>query len=1212
MRNVTDRCGSTGGNDPRPFPRLDRPRYTIAMPHADFVHLRVHSAFSLSEGAIKVEKIAALAREAAMPAVAITDSGNLFGALEFSQACTAKGVQPIVGCQIALLRADNQRLAPDPLVLLARDAAGLANLQRLSSIGFLDTDPSLKPSLPLDVIRAHAEGLFLLTGGTNGPIARLLAEGQKSEAERLLAALAEAFPDRTIMELHRHRLPIEQAIEPGLIALADTFGLPLAATNDCMFAAGSMYEAQDALLCIAEGRLLSEQDRRRVTPEHWFKPAPVMRALFADLPEACDNTISIARCCAVMAETRKPLLPVSPKVHAGATEEETVRAMAIEGLRVRMDDIAADDAMRAKYRERLDYELDVIASMGFSGYFLIVADFIQWAKQQRIPVGPGRGSGAGSVAAWALTITDLDPLHFNLLFERFLNPERVSMPDFDIDFCQEGRDRVIEYVRREYGGDRVAQIITFGKLQARAAVRDVGRVLGLPYGQVNRVAELIPNNPAKPVTLKQALDGEPRLQALRDSDEGIARLLEIALQIEGLYRHASTHAAGVVIGDRPLVELVPLYKDPKSDFLVTQYSMKHVELAGLVKFDFLGLTTLTILDRAEGFLKKLGVTVDLKHLPLDDKKTYEMLSRGEAGGVFQMEGQGVRDTLRQMRPDRLEDLIAAVALYRPGPMANIPDYCRRKHGEKWTAPHPMIHDILAETYGIMVYQEQVMQIAQTMAGYSLGSADLLRRAMGKKIASEMEAQRESFTKGAIERGVDPSKATEVFDLMAKFADYGFNKSHAAAYGLVAYQTAWLRANHPEVFIAACMSLAINNTDRLAALKQEAESCGITILPPDINRSDADFSVERREDGTLAIRYALAAVKKVGFAAMRSVVAARAGGDVAARAGGDRAARAEGDVTARAERDVAARAEVDVAPSAERDFTDVTDFAARIDPHQLNKMQIENLISAGAFDKIDPNRARLFAISETILRRAQALAEEKASGQGGLFIGAAAVGKPESLRMPNMPDWGLLERLGFEAEAIGFHLTAHPLDAYVPALRRLGAVRANDVEARARSGVSRVKIAGTVVATKERITRTGSRMAWVRISDASGSIEVTCFSEVLARSRETLAHGSNVLVSADLKIEGEAVRVTAQDVTPLDQAAASAGASIRIWLRQTEAVPHIRDLLDRQGSGKGRVILVPRLDTERSVEIALPGGYSVTPRLAQALTTLPGVDRVDEV
>ena len=1140
------------------------------MPHADFVHLRTHSAYSLSEGAIKPDKIAWLAREAGMPAAAITDTGNLFGALEFSQYAAAKGIQPIIGCQIALARTDNPRLAPDPLVLLAQNAAGLANLQRLSSIGFLDTDPSLKPQLAFERIAAHAEGLLLLTGGTTGPIGRLLAEGQKPEAERLLAALAEAFPDRTIVELHRHGLDTDRAIEPGMIALADTFGAPLVATNDCYFATPGMHEAHDALLCIAEGRMLSEQDRRRVTPEHWFKPAAAMRALFADLPEACDNTLELARRCAVMAESRKPLLPVCPKVRPGASEEETVRAMAIEGLDRRMDISGADAATRAKYRQRLDYELDVIAKMGFSGYFLIVADFIQWSKRQGIPVGPGRGSGAGSVAAWALTITDLDPLQFNLLFERFLNPERVSMPDFDIDFCQEGRDRVIDYVRNEYGGDRVAQIITFGKLQARAAVRDGGRVLGMPYGQVNKVAELIPNNPAKPVTLQQAVDGEPRLQALRNDDEAVARLLEIALQIEGLYRHASTHAAGVVIGDRPLVELVPLYRDPKSDFLVTQYSMKHVEQAGLVKFDFLGLTTLTILRRAEGFLKGLDITVDLDRLPLDDAKTYEMLARGDAGGVFQMEGQGMRDTLRQMRPDRFEDLIAAVALYRPGPMANIPDYNRRKHGEAWQAPHPEIHDILAETYGIMVYQEQVMQIAQKMAGYSLGGADLLRRAMGKKIQAEMEAQRDTFTAGAIARGIDPAKATEVFDLMAKFADYGFNKSHAAAYALVAYQTAWLKANHPEVFLAACMSLAVNNTDRLAALKQEAERSGIRILPPDINRSAADFSVERTGDGKLAIRYALAAVKKVGFAAMQSLQAVRG----------------------------------------ERPFADATDFATRVDPRQLNRMQLENLIKAGAFDRLEANRARLFAAAEAILRRAQSDQEEKASGQIGLFGGATSA--PEPLRLQDMPDWQPLERLAFEAEAIGFHLTAHPLDAYAQALRRLGVTATSQIEARAQAGISRVKLAGTVIASKERITRTGSRMAWIRISDASGSTEVTFFSEVLSRSREILAQGSNVLVTADLKTEGEALRITASDVVPLDQAAASAGASVRIWLRETAAVPHIRDLLGRESGGRGRIILVPRLGSDQSVEIALPGGYTVTPRLAQALKGLPGVEQVEEV
>jgi DNA polymerase-3 subunit alpha len=1139
------------------------------MPHADFVHLRVHSAYSLSEGAIKADKIAALARDGFMPAVAMTDTGNLFGALEFSQACTAKGVQPIIGCQMALGRPDNPRLAPDQVVVLARDATGLANLRRLSSAGYLESEAGQKPQVTFERLAQCAPGLMLLTGGTHGPLGRLLAEGQKGEAERLLARLAEAFPDRTAMELHRHGLPVEQAIEPGLIALADAAHLPLVATNDCFFAKPQMYEAHDALLCIAEGRLLSERDRRHVTPEHWFKPAPLMRALFADLPEACDNTLAIARRCAVMAETRQPMLPVCRKVRPGSSEAETVRAMAGEGLERRMQAIRADAATRARYRERLDFELGVIAAMGFPGYFLIVADFIQWAKAQGIPVGPGRGSGAGSVVAWALTITDLDPLRFHLLFERFLNPDRVSMPDFDIDFCQERRDEVIQYVRREYGADRVAQIITFGKLQARAAVRDVGRVLGLPFGQVNKVAELIPNNPAKPVTLRQAIDGEPRLAQMREQDEGVRRLLEIALQIEGLYRHASTHAAGVVIADRPLIELVPIYRDPKSDFLVTQYSMKYVEQAGLVKFDFLGLTTLTILHRAVGFLSQQGIAVDLTHLPLDDARTYEMLQRGDAGGVFQFESQGMRDVLRQMRPDRFEDLIAAVALYRPGPMANIPAYCQRKHGEAWDAPHPEIRGILEETYGIMVYQEQVMQIAQKMAGYSLGGADLLRRAMGKKIRAEMEKQRAIFRKGATGRGIAEAKAEEVFDLMARFADYGFNKSHAAAYALVAYQTAWMKANHPVAFLAACMSLAMNNTDKLAALRQEAGRLGIRVLPPDINRSGADFTLERDEDGGLAIRYALAAVKKVGMAAMQALTAAR------------------GD----------------------RPFASVADFAGRIDPHHINKMQIENLVRAGAFDALDGNRARLFAGVETVLRRAQASAEEKQSGQIGLF---AASDEPAGLRLADVANWAPMDALAFEAEAIGFHLTAHPLDVYGQTLRRLGVVASNQLERQAEAGAARVKLAGTVIGAKERITRTGSRMAWVRLSDAGGSFEVTVFSEVLSRAREVLAAGNSVLVTADIRLDGEALRITAQDVVALEQAAAQAGAGMRVWLRKTEAVAPIRDLLAREGRGRGRVVLVPRLDERQDVEIALPGGFNVTPRLAQAMKVLAGVERVEDI
>ena len=1134
------------------------------MPHTDFVHLRVHSAYSLSESAIKPDKIASLAREAGMPAVAITDSGNLFGALEFSQYCTGKGVQPIIGCQIGLARADKPGAPPDPVVLLAQNPAGLANLQRLSSFGFLQTDPA-DPCLPLETVLQHNDGLLLLTGGTGGPLARLLAEGRREEAAAWLAAVREAFGDRAAVELHRHGLAVERMVEPGLVALADEFDLPLLATNECFFATPAMYAAHDALLCIASGQAVAAAERRRVTVEHWFKPATAMRALFADLPEACDNTLAFARRCAVMAETRKPLLPVCPKVRAGASEDETVRAMAREGLARRMNAAGADPATRARYGERLDYELGVIAAMGFPGYFLIVADFIQWAKAQGIPVGPGRGSGAGSVVAWALTITDLDPLRFGLLFERFLNPERISMPDFDIDFCQDRRDEVIDYVRREYGADRVAQIITFGKLQARAAVRDVGRVLGLPFGQVNRVAELIPNNPAKPVTLAQAIEGEPKLQQMRADDEAVKRLLEVALQLEGLYRHASTHAAGLVIGDRPLIELVPLYRDPKANTLVTQYSMKYVEQAGLVKFDFLGLTTLTILQRAVGFMAN---PPDLDRLPLDDKPTYEMLARGDAGGVFQFESAGMRDVLRQMRPDRFEDLIAAVALFRPGPMANIPDYCRRKHGEPWAPPHPELAEVLGETYGIMVYQEQVMTIAQIMAGYSLGAADMLRRAMGKKIRAEMDAQRKTFVDGAMARGIAEAKAVEVFELMAKFADYGFNKSHAAAYALVAYQTAWMKQNHPVEFLAACMSLAITNTDKLAALRQEAERLGIRVLPPDINASDADFKPDLDPAGKPAIRYALAAVKKVGLAAMRAVVAARGA----------------------------------------RPFRDPTEFAARVDPRQINKMQIENLVKAGAFDGIAANRAQLFAGAELVLRRAQADAEQRESGQIGLFGGAA----PAPIRLPAGPDWPPLERLGFEAEAIGFHLTAHPLDMYATLLGRIGAVGSDRLEALAAAGAGRVKLAGCVIGRKERPTRSGSKMAWVRLSDGAGSFEVTFFSEALAACGELLREGAAVLVTADLKQEGEALRITASGAVSLEQAAAEAGAGMRIWLGQTAAVPHIRAILERERRGRGRVVLLPLVGDGQDVEIELPGGFNVTPRLAQALKLVPGVERVEEV
>ncbi len=1139
-----------------------------------FIHLHTHSSYSLSEGAIKAEKLAALAKDAGMPAVALTDTANMFGALEFAQGCSGKGVQPIMGCQLWLARGatderpESARLAPDPIVALAMNPAGLDNLQRLSSHGFLADDPSGKPAISLDLLLQHAPGLFLLTGGTTGPLARLLTEGRRDGALRLLARLGEAFPDRLAVELHRHGLHLEKMVEPGLLALAEAARLPIVAANDVYFAKREMHEAHDALLCISESRVLAETDRRRVTDNHYFKTAAQMRALFADLPDACDNTLAIARRCAVMVESKKPELPICPKVGEGMDEAQTVRDMATRGLDKRLEAMAATAEQRKTYHDRLDYELGVIEKMGFSGYFLIVADFIQWAKAQGIPVGPGRGSGAGSVAAWSLLITDLDPLRFGLLFERFLNPERVSMPDFDIDFCQDRRDEVINYVRNEYGHDRVAQIITFGKLQAKAAVRDSGRVLGMPYGQVDKIASLIPFNPAKPVTLAQAIAEEPRLAQLRDADESVARLLEIANQLEGLYRNASTHAAGVVIGRKPLIEIVPLYRDPRKEMLITQFSMKYVEQASLVKFDFLGLTTLTVIEKALKTLKGQGIDIDISQIPLDDARTYEMLRKGDAAGVFQFEGQGMRDCLRQMKVDRFEDLVAAVALYRPGPMANIPAYCQRKHGEPWASPHPKIHHILAETNGIMVYQEQVMQISQELAGYSLGGADLLRRAMGKKIKAEMEKQRGIFCEGAVANGVEAANAGEIFDLMEKFADYGFNKSHAAAYALVSYQTAWLKANHPVAFLAALMTLDMDKTEKLANDMQEASRLGIAVLPPDINRSGHEFLVELDAEGKQAIRFALSAVKRVGAAAMKDLVAAR-----------------------------------------DKPFTSVADFAQRVDPKLLNKMQIENLAKAGAFDSLEKNRARLVAGAETVLRRAQAAAEDRGSSQIGLFGGADA--KPEPLRLPDLNDWPQLERLAFEAEAVGFHLSAHPLDVYKSVLRRLGVTPIVHIAAQSK-GTSRLKLAGTVVNSKERTTKSGSRMAWVRLSDASGSTEVTLFSEVLSRSRELLTEGTAVLMSVEARSENESLRLTVNDVEGLEKAAQNVGQGIRLWLEQTASVDHIRDVLHREGKGKGRVTIVAHTGTGQDVEISLPGTFNVSPRLMQAMKVLPGVTEVEAV
>ncbi|MFT5540598.1 MAG: DNA polymerase-3 subunit alpha, partial [Alphaproteobacteria bacterium] len=957
--------------------------------------------------------------------------------------------------------------------------------------------------------------------------------------------------------------------------------------NEACFGPEDMYEAHDALLAIAEGVQVGETDRRRLTPNHRFRTPAEMKALFADIPEAIANTLVIAQRCAFASPERAPILP--PFAGDGAASEtELLRKESTAGLEERLEthvytadmDKKTQAAVAKPYRERLEFELGVIEQMGFPGYFLIVSDFIRWAKGQGIPVGPGRGSGAGSVVAWSLSITDLDPLRFKLLFERFLNPERISMPDFDIDFCQDRRDEVIRYVQDRYGRDRVAQIITFGKLQARAVLRDVGRVLGMPYGQVDRICKLVPNNPASPVTLAQAIKGEALLRQMRDEDESVAKLMSIALQLEGLYRHASTHAAGVVIGDRPLSELVPLYRDPRSDMPVTQFNMKYVEAGGLVKFDFLGLKTLTVLANAIKLVNadqalKDEAPIDLATLPLDDVASYEMMAKGDTTGVFQLESSGMRDVLRNLRPDTFEDIIALVALYRPGPMDNIPRYIACKHGrEKPDYLHPSLEGLLKETFGVMIYQEQVMQIAQELSGYSLGGADILRRAMGKKIKSEMESERAKFVDGAVERGVDKRKAGHIFEQVEKFAGYGFNKSHAAAYALIAYQTAWLKANYPVEFFAASMTLDMGNTDKLNIFRQELVRLGIELLAPEVNASEAGFTVEQSETGNKAIRYALGAIKGVGAAAMESLGAERA---------------------------------------ANGPFKDLFDFALRCDSKVVNKRQVEHLAASGAFDTLHPNRAEVHANVDVLTQQASAAAVERASGQASLFGGAAEAAPVVGRGLAKTAPWSEMERLNQEFQAIGFYLSAHPLDAYGTRLERLHVVGSVTLAARtSASDTPRVKVAGTVISKKERTSARGNRFAFVQLSDPSGLFEVTVFSEVLGQARDILEAGSNVLATCEVRREGEGLRLTVQELVSLDEAVANAAPGLKLSLTDASALEPVRVIVSGAPQGKGEVSLVLGIGGGGEVEIGLPGRFAVPAHAVMELRAVPGVAEIREI
>ena len=1138
-----------------------------------FVHLRVHSSYSLLEGAIRPEVIGSLCAKAKMPAVAITDTGNMFGALELSEQLVKSGVQPIIGCELNLI--DQFNVSDDsrsdiffPIVLLAQNEIGYSNLMKITTKNYLDCDQK-DPHITCDQLKDYSEGLIAICGGSNGILGGYILRNKKELAVKMASWFLTYFEDRFYIEIQRHggttkiRTETQEITEPVLIDIAYKHDIPLVATNNVHFPTKELYQAHDALLCIAKNSYIDQQSARyQLTEEHYFKSSKEMFELFQDLPEAIKNTKEIAIRCRVKAEKRKPILP-----KFAINEVQELRDQAALGLDARLEKFSHVYSTD-RYKERLDYELEVIEKMGFPGYFLIVADFIKWAKAAGIPVGPGRGSGAGSLVAYALTITDLDPLRYGLLFERFLNPDRVSMPDFDIDFCQDRREEVISYVQEKYGKDRVAQIITFGALLSKAAIRDVGRVLQMPYSHVDRISKMIPVEANKPVSIAKALKDEPRLQEEQKSSEVVERMLDYSQKLEGLLRNASTHAAGIVIGDRPLDELVPLYKDPRSSMPATQFSMKWVEESGLVKFDFLGLKTLTVIQNSIDLICLADRVIEINNIPLDDEKTFNLYSSAQTLAVFQVESPGMRSALTQLKPTCLEDIIALVALYRPGPMENIPRFCRVKNEQQERELiHPLIDDILDETQGIIVYQEQVMEIARKMAGYTLGGADLLRRAMGKKIKAAMDAESPKFIAGALENGVSKALANRVWLLLEKFANYGFNKSHAAAYGLLSYQTCWLKANHPVEFMAAVMNADIHLTEKLSAYVQEISNLNIQLERPCINSSKALFSVS---DGK--ILYALGAVRNVGSDAMNLVVSER-------NLGGP--------------------------------FLSLFDFAKRIDLRRIGKRALEMLTNSGTFDSLNNNRAAVFKSIDMLADFSSTGKKEEAIGQDSLFGDSL-----DALSMPELAvveDWENTIKLKNEYNSIGFYLSGHPLDDYMDLFRRGNILSFKEVMDRVHSGPLRVQIAGSILGRQERKSSRGNKFAFLQLSDPSGMYEITVFSDTLEKYRDLLEIGNAIVFNCEASLEEDQLKLLMKEGKFVETAIEQVeDQGVRIYLKNEHAVSAVKDHLDtmiEQDIRKASIRIVV-LGSGFDVELTLPNKYKVNQDIVNAINHIPGIAQVE--
>ena len=1142
------------------------------MSFAPFVPLRVMSSYSLLEGAVDPKAIAKLAKERGFPAIAICDRNGLYGVVAFASACFAEGIQPIVGTLLGIAR-DDEGKQVDYLPLFAQDETGYDNLCHLVSHAHLGRPLECEPHVRLSDLEGHSDGLIALTGAGEGAVSRLLAEGQQGHAETMLERLEGLFPGRLYIELARLNDPVQDAAEIALIDIAYARDLPLAATNPANFADPHIHSAHDAMLCIAHSTHIEAEDRPRSNPQAFVKSAPMMEEAFGDLPEATANTLTIARRCAFAPPNRAPILPSL----AGDLEGE-VKLLADDaraGLDARLalyGEISAEE--RKVYDDRLQFEVDVITGMGFPGYFLIVADFIKWAKEQDIPVGPGRGSGAGSVVAWALTITDLDPIRLGLLFERFLNPERVSMPDFDIDFCETRRGEVIRYVQQKYGADHVAQIITFGKLKARAVLRDCGRILQMSYGQVDRLCKMVPNHPTDPWTLPRTLNGTAEFRREYDNEPEVKRLVDLAMQLEGFPRNSSTHAAGVVIGDRPLAQLVPLYRDPRSDMPVTQFDMKHVETSGLVKFDFLGLKTLSVLQKAVKLLQKRGISVNLDTLAWDDAAVYKLLQSGNTVGVFQLESEGMRRTLAAVKPTNFGDIIALVSLYRPGPMDNIPLFGKRKNGEVEIAyPHPKLEGILAETYGIFVYQEQVMQAAQVLAGYSLGDADLLRRAMGKKVQAEMDVQRLRFVDGCKEvSAIDSRQANELFDLIDKFAGYGFNKSHAAAYALLAYQTAWLKTHYPHEFYAASMCFDMHQSEKLAIFVDDMRRAGYALEGPCINRSEPEFSVERTDDG-YAVRYALAGIRNVGEKAMAAIVAER---------------------------------------EAHGWFNSLQELFERVPPGSMNRRGLEGLACAGALDALEPSRAKVFENAEMLLAVADAAERERSSGQGGLFGGEDHAVEP--IRLADTAEWSRADRMAKERENFGFYFSAHPVEQYRAIASANGARNFSSLmeSGAPPGGRAPAVMAAMVEGVKRGKTRRGKDFVRASFSDPSGQFDAACFEESLVENFiKWAAEGTCILLNVELDSPSpdEPPRVTIRGGRPLDEVKGGSRMVLTLDIHRTEVLEHLKEELIPGAEGRGEVLA--RLHTDAGAEpvVRLGRDFQLDGELAERLEQIDGISNV---